>query len=216
MIPKTSDVGIIGGGVMGASTAYHLALKGCQDVLLLERESFFGTQATGRCAGAGPRGPRRAPLLADAPLAAADPPADPAGAQRRVARQPRRLQRPVQPVAGDLPEIRMPAGDRAQPGVLQLLQPPCPGDGRPVLGKGLAARLRRRLAPVPPAAPGKAELGAIALSRPVTVYRRKRGLLVRALRAHRERRAGPRAPRSAALVGAAVVERGPRGPRMTR
>jgi sarcosine oxidase subunit beta len=36
---------------MGASTAYHLPLKGCQDVLLLERESFFGTQATGKCAG---------------------------------------------------------------------------------------------------------------------------------------------------------------------
>jgi sarcosine oxidase subunit beta len=36
---------------MGASTAYHLALKGCRDVLLLERESFFGTQATGKCAG---------------------------------------------------------------------------------------------------------------------------------------------------------------------
>ena len=50
-LPSSADVVIIGGGVMGASTAYHLALKGCQDVLLLERESFFGTQATGRCAG---------------------------------------------------------------------------------------------------------------------------------------------------------------------
>jgi sarcosine oxidase subunit beta len=50
-LPKTADVVIIGGGVMGASTAYHLALKGCPNVLLLERESFFGMQATGRCAG---------------------------------------------------------------------------------------------------------------------------------------------------------------------
>jgi sarcosine oxidase subunit beta len=50
-LPSSADVVIIGGGVMGTSTAYHLALKGCQDVLLLERESFFGTQATGRCAG---------------------------------------------------------------------------------------------------------------------------------------------------------------------
>jgi len=50
-LPVTADVVIIGGGVMGASTAYHLALRGCQNVLLLERESFFGTQATGRCAG---------------------------------------------------------------------------------------------------------------------------------------------------------------------
>lgn len=36
---------------MGASTAYHLVKKGCEDVLLLERERFFGTQATGKCAG---------------------------------------------------------------------------------------------------------------------------------------------------------------------
>jgi len=50
-LPATADVVIIGGGVMGTSTAYHLALKGCKDVLLLEREPFLGTQATGRCAG---------------------------------------------------------------------------------------------------------------------------------------------------------------------
>jgi sarcosine oxidase subunit beta len=42
---------VVGGGVMGASTAYHLAKRGCKDVLLLERERFFGTQATGKCAG---------------------------------------------------------------------------------------------------------------------------------------------------------------------
>jgi sarcosine oxidase subunit beta len=50
-LPATATAVVIGGGVMGASTAYHLALKGCQNVLLLEREPFFGTQATGRCAG---------------------------------------------------------------------------------------------------------------------------------------------------------------------
>lgn len=50
-LPSTADVIVIGGGVMGTSTAYHLTLKGCQNVLLLEREPFFGTQATGRCAG---------------------------------------------------------------------------------------------------------------------------------------------------------------------
>jgi sarcosine oxidase subunit beta len=50
-LSKTADVVVVGGGVMGASTAYHLALKGCRNVLLLERESFFGMQATGRCAG---------------------------------------------------------------------------------------------------------------------------------------------------------------------
>lgn len=36
---------------MGASTVYHLASRGYTDVLLLEREKFFGTGATGRCAG---------------------------------------------------------------------------------------------------------------------------------------------------------------------
>ena len=50
-LPATADVVIIGGGVMGTSTAYHLALKDCRDVLLLEQDSFFGTGATGKCAG---------------------------------------------------------------------------------------------------------------------------------------------------------------------
>lgn len=51
MLPNKAEVVIIGGGVMGISTACHLVLKGCRDVLLLERESFLGTGATGRCAG---------------------------------------------------------------------------------------------------------------------------------------------------------------------
>lgn len=50
-VPKTADVVIIGGGVMGASIAYHLANRGMRDVLLLEKDDFFGQGATGRCAG---------------------------------------------------------------------------------------------------------------------------------------------------------------------
>lgn len=50
-IPNTADIVIIGGGVMGASAAYHLAMRGAKNVVLLEKEEFFGTGATGRCAG---------------------------------------------------------------------------------------------------------------------------------------------------------------------
>jgi sarcosine oxidase subunit beta len=50
-LPSTADVVIIGGGVMGASSAYHLASRGVKNVLLLEKEQYFGQGATGRCAG---------------------------------------------------------------------------------------------------------------------------------------------------------------------
>lgn len=51
VLPKTTDIVIIGGGVMGASTAYHLAQRGAKNIVLLEKEEFFGQGATGRCAG---------------------------------------------------------------------------------------------------------------------------------------------------------------------
>jgi sarcosine oxidase subunit beta len=50
-IPNKADIVIIGGGVMGASAAYHLATCGMKNIVLLEKEEFFGTGATGRCAG---------------------------------------------------------------------------------------------------------------------------------------------------------------------
>jgi sarcosine oxidase subunit beta len=50
-LPKTADFIIIGGGVMGASIAYHLTERSAYDVVLIEKEPFLGTGATGRCAG---------------------------------------------------------------------------------------------------------------------------------------------------------------------
>jgi sarcosine oxidase subunit beta len=50
-LPTTSDIVIVGGGVMGASTLYHLSARGIKNVVLLERNEFFGQEATGRCAG---------------------------------------------------------------------------------------------------------------------------------------------------------------------
>ena len=48
MLPKTADVVIIGGGVMGASAAYHLAKRGCTDIVLLEKGPFLGMETTGQ------------------------------------------------------------------------------------------------------------------------------------------------------------------------
>ncbi|HEX8945432.1 MAG TPA: FAD-binding oxidoreductase [Gemmatimonadaceae bacterium] len=47
----TADVVIIGGGIMGASTAYHLAKRGCRNVAVLESGEMFGLGSTGLNAG---------------------------------------------------------------------------------------------------------------------------------------------------------------------
>ncbi len=46
----TADVAIVGGGIMGASTAYHLALRGCTDVVVLEKD-LLAQASTGLSAG---------------------------------------------------------------------------------------------------------------------------------------------------------------------
>ena len=46
-----ADAVVVGGGIVGTSTAYHLASAGVRRVVLLERASAVGTGATGACAG---------------------------------------------------------------------------------------------------------------------------------------------------------------------
>jgi sarcosine oxidase subunit beta len=50
-VRASADVVIIGGGIMGASTAYHLARRGCTNVIVLEAGEMFGLGSTGLNAG---------------------------------------------------------------------------------------------------------------------------------------------------------------------
>jgi len=48
---QTADVVIIGGGIVGASIAYHLTEAGCKNVLIVERETSQGKGSTGKSMG---------------------------------------------------------------------------------------------------------------------------------------------------------------------
>jgi sarcosine oxidase subunit beta len=48
---RSAEVVIVGGGVIGASVAYHLAARGCRDVLVLERGARQGEGSTGHATG---------------------------------------------------------------------------------------------------------------------------------------------------------------------
>jgi sarcosine oxidase subunit beta len=50
-VSRNADVVIVGGGVIGASAAYHLTAAGAGRVLLLEREDRLAAGSTGACAG---------------------------------------------------------------------------------------------------------------------------------------------------------------------
>jgi sarcosine oxidase subunit beta len=50
-LKSNAEVVVIGGGIMGASTAYHLAKRGCADVVVLESAEMFGLGSTGLNAG---------------------------------------------------------------------------------------------------------------------------------------------------------------------
>ncbi len=47
----TADVVIVGGGIVGASIAWHLTDAGCRNVLIVERESHQGKGSTGKSMG---------------------------------------------------------------------------------------------------------------------------------------------------------------------
>ena len=50
-MPASADVIIIGGGVVGASIAWHLTNAGCRNVVILERETQPGMGSTGKSMG---------------------------------------------------------------------------------------------------------------------------------------------------------------------
>ena len=50
-IPSSSEIVIIGGGIIGCSVAYHLVQLGCKEVLLLEKASLT-SGSTWHAAGA--------------------------------------------------------------------------------------------------------------------------------------------------------------------
>ena len=51
MMTKNADVAIVGGGIIGASIAYHLAARGVKKIVVFEREEALGTGSTAKCAG---------------------------------------------------------------------------------------------------------------------------------------------------------------------
>ena len=48
---ETAEVVIVGGGIVGASIAWHLTDAGCRNVLIVERESHQGKGSTGKSMG---------------------------------------------------------------------------------------------------------------------------------------------------------------------
>jgi sarcosine oxidase, subunit beta len=50
-MPKSADVVIIGGGIVGSSIAFHLTQAGCKNVLVIERETRQGLGSTGKSMG---------------------------------------------------------------------------------------------------------------------------------------------------------------------
>ena len=50
-IMETAEVVIVGGGIVGASVAWHLTEQGCRNMLIIERETHQGKGSTGKSMG---------------------------------------------------------------------------------------------------------------------------------------------------------------------
>ncbi|HJW13324.1 MAG TPA: FAD-dependent oxidoreductase, partial [Thermoanaerobaculia bacterium] len=50
-LPKHASVAVVGGGVIGASVAHHLAANGVRDVVVLDRAEGPGNGSTGAATG---------------------------------------------------------------------------------------------------------------------------------------------------------------------
>ena len=48
---RSAEIAIVGGGIIGASIAYHLAARGQSGIVVFEREEALGTGSTAKCAG---------------------------------------------------------------------------------------------------------------------------------------------------------------------
>jgi sarcosine oxidase subunit beta len=48
---RSVEVVVVGAGVVGASVAYHLAVRGCESIIVLEREAAPGLGSTGKATG---------------------------------------------------------------------------------------------------------------------------------------------------------------------
>ena len=49
-MPKTADIVVVGGGINGCSTAYHLARRGARNIVLIEK-GHVASGPTGRSSG---------------------------------------------------------------------------------------------------------------------------------------------------------------------
>lgn len=45
------EIAIVGSGIMGLSTAYHLYLRGLKNIVIIERQGYIGGHSTLRCSG---------------------------------------------------------------------------------------------------------------------------------------------------------------------